>query len=232
MKKILLASAITIASATSSMAAAKHGFYVGLGLAGLSGHHSSTITYQEPGVPVETNKFGFSRFAPGADIMIGYMALINTFMIGAEFDYLFGNLNRTNTIDRSPNLVRTSKVDSTGGAWGLAVRLGFNCLDRFMPYIRLGIENRRFKLTHASQNLGLPDFTEISSAARKTAFAPGIGMDFKVSKNLILGLEYRYAMYGSITKSGTNPGVPVDVTFKVSPRVSTGLVNLKYVFGH
>jgi len=233
MKKILLGCILTLATTSAGLAATKNGFYVGLGIAGLTGHHKANLTYVETGFPTETNNFEFSRFSPGTDFMIGYMALIQNFMVGAEIDYLFGNINKTNTFVTSPTASRTIKVDSTGGAWGAAVRLGFNCLDRIMPYIRLGIENRRFKLSHTSQTdvLAPATNTEISSGANKTAFTPGVGMDFKLNQNFILGLEYRYAMYGSITKSGVNTTLPNTTTFKLSPRVSTALVSLKWVWG-
>lgn len=232
MKKILLASAITVATATSSMAAAKHSFYAGLGLAGLTGHHNATLTYASPGVATETDNYGFSKYTVGGDIMLGYMGMVNNLMFGLEVDYLFGNVNRTNTISFSPTFGRTIQVRSTSGAWGAGLRLGYSCLERVVPYVRLGVEYRRFKLTHYAQDTGLPSMTEINSTAGKAAFAPGVGMDFKVNKNLALGLEYRYAFYSSITKTGFNPNVPRTTTFKLNPRIGTGLITLKYIWGN
>jgi outer membrane autotransporter protein len=231
MKKFFLASAIAAVTASSGAATTKHGFYVGAGLAGLNAHHNATITEVEPGPATTDYVHGYSKFAPGGDIMLGYTALINTFLLGVEVDYLFGNLNKTNSFSQTNGTSRVTKVESTGGAWGASVRLGFNCLDRIMPYVRLGIENRRFKLTSVSTNIGVASNVDMASSARKTAFTPGIGVDFKVNKNFALGLEYRYAIYGSITKTGNNPFVPYPVTFKVTPRIGTALLSLKYVWG-
>jgi opacity protein-like surface antigen len=230
MKRILTTTALAIATASSGLAATNHGFYLGAGIGGLVNHHNATVIYTEPGNPTQTMDYGFSRASVNGDIMLGYMAMINNFMLGAELDYLFGNINKTNTIILDNNTVRTVKAEATGGAWGLGIRLGYSCLERIVPYIRLGAENRRFKMVHASTNLGQPASVEILSGSRKTAFAPGIGMDFKVNKNVVLGLEYRCAFYSAITKEGSN-NLPQSVRYKLTPRVSTALLSLKYVWG-
>lgn len=231
MKRILITSALIIGTASTVNAGTNHGFYAGAGLTNMIGHHNATLVYKEPAFAPQTMNYGFSKSNIGGDIMIGYMAMINNFMLGAELDYLFVDVKKTNTINLDAVTSRTSKAETSGGAWGLALRLGYSCFERLVPYIRLGIENRRFKLFHFSTDAGFPSNLDISSSSRKFAFAPGIGMDLKVNRNFILGLEYRYSYYGSITKTGNNPRVPRTLSFKLAPRVSTALLSLKYVWG-
>lgn len=228
MKKILLASVLSLATATSTLADTKHGFYLGIGLANLIGHHNANVSTVSPGNATITDTYGFSKSTIGGDLLIGYMVMLNNLNLGIEVDYMFGNINKTNgkNTGEGTGIAQTIKADSTGGAWGGAVRVGYQCIDRILPYIRLGLENRRFKLFHNTLNQA----TEISTSARKTAFVPGVGMDFKLNKNVILGLEYRYAIYSSITKSGNNTPGNSTVTYKLTPRVSTAMISLKYQF--
>jgi opacity protein-like surface antigen len=228
MKKILLATALSLAvTTTASLANQKNGFYIGAGVAQLVGHHDATAT-DGAGANLTTRTFGFSKATIGADLIVGYSAYINHFLLGVELDYMFGNINKTISVNPPAGQASTSaKAESTGGAWGGAVRLGYSCNDAFTPYIRLGFENRRFKLATTETNAAAN--TLISASGRKTAFAPGVGVDVRLNKNLLLGLEYRYAIYSSITKSAAAP-VPGADTLKITPRVSTALVSLKYVF--
>ncbi|MBM3633169.1 MAG: porin family protein [Alphaproteobacteria bacterium] len=237
MKKVLLVSLMTMAAVSSTLAGAKHNVYVGLGAANVIGNHNAVITYA-------TNNGGTSRILSnqfanstgGIDINFGYMAALNNFTLGLEVDYLFGNLNKNNYIVvTGNNFSDRQKVESTSGAWGFGIRLGYSCIDRIHPFVRLGIESRRFKLTSITDNPAFSSFTGISSSDRKIAFAPGAGMDFNLNKNLALGVEYRYAFYGSITKTGpaqnVGGGLTRTATFKITPRVSTALISLKYIWG-
>lgn len=237
MRKIVFASLMTMATVSSGLADVKHGFYAGVGVAGVVGNHDATLTYTNI-LPPNTRRdsYQFSKTTAGANIMVGYMAAFNNLLVGAEADFLFNNFSRTNSVILNAAILETQKVESTGGAWGLALRLGYSLSDRIQPYIRLGIENRSFKLTSMSiPAVGMPLFATISSSAHKTAFTPGVGVDFKVTKNFALGLEYRYALYSSITKVGFQfiplAGAGRFTTFKLTPRVSTGLVSVKYIWG-
>lgn len=237
MRKGLLVSLMSMAAISSSLAGAKHNVYVGLGAANVIANHNAVTNFVTTNVPttVQTYSYQFANSTGGLDLILGYMAAINNFTLGVEVDYLFGNLNKTNSILANNNVISdTQKVESTGGAWGFAIRLGYTCLDRVQPYIRLGIENRRFKITSTATQPGIVDFISILSSSRKTGFTPGVGMDFKLNKNLALGLEYRYAFYGAITKSGPAQtivgAITRTATFKITPRVSTALISLKYVW--
>lgn len=237
MKKVLLASLMTVAMVSSPLASAKHSVYAGLGAANVIANHNAEIAYVTTGGPtIQTRSYQFANSTGGIDVNFGYLANINNFTVSAEIDYLFGNLNKTNSVVANNNVISdTQKVESTGGAWGFGIRFGYNCVDRILPFIRLGIETRRFKLTSIATSPSFPTFNSVLSSTRKTAFTPGVGMDFKLNKNLALGLEYRYAFYSSLTTTG--PGQTVagaqirTATFKITPRVSTALISLKYVWG-
>lgn len=238
MRKIVFASLISMATIAPGSAEIKHAFYAGVGLAAVGANHEAAITHFSFNPPaLGPNNYQFAKTTSGADIMLGYTAMFRNFVIGAEIDYLFNRFEKTNTSAANANLFDTQKVESTGGVWGLALRLGYSYFDRLQPYIRLGIENRRFKLTASSLFNGpvLPFVRTISSSAHKTAFTPGVGVDFKVTRNFAVGLEYRYAFFSSITKRGFQviaaPGAGRVTTFKITPRVSTALLSVKYIWG-
>ena len=237
MRKGLLVSLMSIAAISSSLAGAKHNVYVGLGAANVIGNHNAVTNFVTTNVPptTQSNSFQSANSTGGLDLLIGYMAALNNFTVGAEVDYLFGNLNKTNSTGFSTGaFTDTQKIESTGGAWGFGIRLGYTCLDRIYPYIRLGIENRRFKITSIATQSGFSNFTSISTSNRKTAFTPGVGVDFKLNKSLAMGLEYRYAFYSSITQTGPSQTIAGAIvrtaTMQVKPRVSTALISLKYIW--
>lgn len=232
MKKVLLSTVTVLAFSNPTNADTKHGFYVGLGVGVLAGHHDGKITTAIAGAPAgpSTDQIGFTKNALGIDVLVGYVAFIHKFLVGIELDYVFGNINKKNTIGANNTGVVTVKADTKNGALGAALRFGYCCSDHIAPYIRLGLESRRFTLFHNTVSQGNPIVTEILSSSRKTGFAAGIGIEYKVGKNVLFGGEYRYAAYSSINKSGNNPGLPSTVEYKVRPRVSTALVSIKYCF--
>ena len=230
-KSFVLATLVATSSLTSAKAA--HGPYVGLGVAGLIAHHDANLRYREGGFAPETNTFGFSKYAPGANILLGYGGMINNFFWGAEVEYMFGNLKKTNASQRDADTLRITKAESTGGAWGAALRVGYR-VDRVTPYLRFGVETRRFKGVHSSSDAGHPLFDEISRNVRRTGFVPGVGIEFDLQKDpnkkgkFVVGLEYRTALYRSIKFSGYGPGLGRTVNYKLTPRISTGLITFKY----
>src|SRR5579862_6260121 len=109
MKKVILASALGVLAATGAEANVKHQFYVGAGLADLVGHHESNID-QFDGAVHHIDTPGFSKNAFGFDLMIGYSALINNFLLRLEFDYMFGNINRRVLLNNVPTNGQFAKV--------------------------------------------------------------------------------------------------------------------------
>lgn len=87
--------------------------------------------------------------------------------------------------------------------FGLGIRIGYavkTSVAQFMPYIKLGVENAGFK-THLSLNeanvlnavklsLGTAKWCE-----RRTAPSVGVGLDVKLTDNIIFGLNGSYTYY-------------------------------------
>jgi opacity protein-like surface antigen len=97
------------------------------------------------------------------------------------------------------------------------------------------MENRRFKSTASAFGpVGLPADTArntLSFSTNKTAFAPGVGVQTNLTKNITGTLEYRVALYGKVSRTLANPDANnVTTVFRFKPRVSTVLASFRYHF--
>lgn len=232
MRRYFTLAAIAAVSATSVSAMCHH-FYVGAGASHMVGHHDATASGLDPnlGAGSYNRVSGINKNAAGAALILGYRAHMQSFVWGLEADYMFGNIDKTN-LWREPGVTpsTTERVESKSGAWSGALILGFR-KESVTAYIRLGFENRRFKASYSKDN-GYGTYLS-GSGFSKTAFAPGVGFDVKVSDRFTVGGEYRYASYGSTSRPGANVTAFGNVTtlnYSVRPRVSTYLLNVKYFF--
>jgi len=228
MKKLLVSTMAFAALATTDATARNHGPYIGAAVASIVGHHDGTLG-NTAGPIVE--RFGLSKYTVGLDVLLGYAWQFNSFVVGLEFDYLFGNSNTSYyKFASAAGLDDWNMRLHTSGAFGAAFKFGFQCTDRVLAYIRLGLENRRFRVSANvfSLNAAQVAANQISSSTTKTAFAPGLGIQMRLNCALALGLEYREVAFGKITGSLTS--VNGTTTTSVRPRVSTILLSLTYNF--
>jgi opacity protein-like surface antigen len=231
MKRYLLKTLVVAGlTATTSLAEGRnHGAYLGLGVGPVIGHHTSGVL-GENGTP-QSFKFDINKLAPAFDVLVGYAFKVNSWHLGAEADYLFGNLNGSFNQFTNPGTTSAFAKVNSNGAWGAALRIGYHC-DRMLGFIRLGVENRRFKVTANAFNPTpvIAARNEFNFNARKSAFTPGVGMQYNLTKSITGTLEYRIALYGKITKSLNSPIDALTSTFTIKPRVSTVLASFRYHF--
>ena len=213
---------------SGAIAEVQHRLYIGGGPALMTAHHEATVYEMSP-VGSEIARYGFSKTAPGLNFNLGYIGQTKRMFWGLELDCLLGSLNKTNLIDDTPQATREIKANSGGAVFGAAIRLGPVFLERVMPYIRLGVESRRFKLFHASNDLNVAPNVNISSSKYVLGIAPGLGVDFKLTERASLGAEYRTSFYRVFRKTGPNPGANSTFDYKISPWVSAVLITLKYL---
>jgi opacity protein-like surface antigen len=216
----------------------QHHFYVGVGVAGIIGHHNANFKTEATGLPTTHDRYQFDCARLGGDILIGYAFHYHNWYLGVETDYLLGDLHRTNYLNKGgdPGFPLFTKIN-TNGAWGAGIRLGYTC-QRTTPYIRVGMEDRRFKIRNI--NLASPAIDHasvpvsvVSSSKHRVAPTIGAGVDVNLTQSTrntaVLGLEARYAWYSTIHRSGTNAIAGYNLTLRVKPRVATALLTLKYV---
>jgi opacity protein-like surface antigen len=215
------------------------GFYAGasVGLSSLSGkqdfHAQENVN---PVVVLDNRSNGLSATSAGVSFFGGYGYKWNCAWLAAEVSYLFDRLNadRTAQFNGVPG-DRTFQARSKGGAFGGSVHLGYIPQSNYAVYAILGLEMRRFEvgfLNSTNDNI-------LPLAPKKytsTAFVPGVGMLLKLTKNISLRGEYKYALHRqkTLTVTGIDPapgGVNnVTSTLKQNPKVHTFQIGVVYSF--
>ena len=231
MAKIFGKSAITTVAAMGLLApssyAYHHGFFLGLGLGSVSQDNDVTITYT-PATGATTDKPNLNRQNWQMDIFGGYAATINRFYMAGVVNYMFPSITASaNFVTAGPPLAYTYnyRVGSSGGSWGLAVRLGYEFWSNFVAYLRFGMERRSFKMFFNPGDA----VASIDAEGKKWGFTPGIGAEYQFFKNTFVGLEYRRAMYSRLTKTAVN-ATNGNVAFNLRPNVDTIMMTLRYQF--
>ena len=109
-------------------------------------------------------------------------------VLGVATDIGTGNICGS---DSCPNAAFDCKSDTT---WLGATRFraGY-AIDRFLPYIGIGIAYTEMKLYGEDVGTG----AEIASTKDTyVAWTPAIGFDFAITKNLLANFEYAYYYFG------------------------------------
>ncbi|MGV8947942.1 MAG: outer membrane protein [Candidatus Paracaedibacter sp.] len=235
--KNLLAGALTLALTAPSFADTSHGAYVGVGAGAVIAHHTNNrLAFNGIGpfaaVSQDSNA-NLNRYAAAFSLLAGYAWKIQSWHLGAEIDYLFGNINtkfNQTGLQQLPLPNSTFVSVKSFGAWGGGIKVGYYW-DRILGFVRLGLEGRRFKINGILTPVAAPDMIDrntISTRVNRTAFAPGIGVQMSINKNISATLEYRIALYRRINKEiSTTEGT---TSVKIDPRVSTLLASFRYHF--
>jgi opacity protein-like surface antigen len=241
MKKVLLATTAVLGLISSDGYARTHGAFIGLGIASVAHDNDTTVT-SNPGViaigggraigGLTTDHPNMNKQNYQGDIFAGYGGLIERFYIAGVVNFMFSGPNITNTNGASvpgapfpANLPYVYKVNSRSGTWGIAARFGYEFYEKFLPYIRLGVEYRRFQLFLDAGD----GFASINQEAKKGAFTPGLGIEYKLVERVFVGFEWRVAFYSRITKANTIAPNGL-VTFKTRPRIDTLTLSVRYQF--
>jgi len=214
MKKIALAAGAALLSVSSMAADNWSGLYVGLNVANVKTENTILIpNYAEPA-------FGINPSKTSLGLNLGYnMAMGNGLILGVQLDYQkLGNngSNPSYTIDWTPGdeLYHVKANRQTA----LSARVGYDA-GNWMPYFRLGRTNVKYSELNFIPTVG-PEYVYSSSFSGTVR---GIGVDYKLDKNWILGAEYSDADLG--TKRLVYYG-PVDV----SPNIKAFTFRASYLF--
>lgn len=238
MKKILLIGTLALASTASLADSLFRGAYVGVGAGANIAHYTKNrLSFIGTGALVALSQnfnANLNKYAPTFNLLVGYAWKLQGWHFGAEIDYLFGDINTKFTQTGLPNFApfaNNSFVSiKSSGAWGAAARVGYHW-DRVLGFIRLGLENRQFKIN--ANALAAGDSTQIArntlyASINRTAFSPGIGVQVGINKNMSATLEYRIALYRTIKQEFKT--IEGTTSLKIDPRVSTFLASFRYHF--
>lgn len=230
MKKLVIAvvaaAALNTVSA-QSCASAFSGFYAGLqaGLNATVGDTKSDGTLSIPGVYATEFKRSNSAQSFIGGLFLGYgMGVGSCGYVGAE---LYGNLSNT-------DIKLTDETQNIGGGalvlavkqsiknqfnLGAKLRLGYTITQQSMIFLGLGVEWSAWRIKESGSlaGAGVPaaqrgSFEE-KSTKRSIAFAPSVGMESYLTKNVFVRGEYTYVA-GPNFKSKEDFNVPVKVNTK------------------
>ena len=182
------------------------GFYVG-GQAGVAFNRDAGDIRYNPttGVATTTQFSGGSRDSNDAafigGVHVGYDYQINNFLVGAvaDINYIDAKSNSTYTITTAPGVVDTFGLSNDINFVGtVRAKLGVTA-DRFAVYATGGLayadtETKYFAPgTLRATNGFIPT---VNSNSDDVGYAVGAGVDYLVTPNFSLGLEYLYTDLG------------------------------------
>jgi len=151
----------------------------------------------------------------------GYGWVTGCLYLGGELSYTFenakinGNLGGRGSIQLKRN-----------GYARVAVRGGYLFTPSTMGYIALGGNWGKYKLNDS--NLFFAPATAASGSKNRFSFAPGVGLETAVHKNVYLRLEYNYEFGPSVR--ATNGALPNNFTNVGTIREQSGKIGLSYKF--
>jgi opacity protein-like surface antigen len=200
MKKLALAlvAATTFAGATSANIGT--GFYAGaaLGYGATTAKQTSTSNLGA----VTSGSADVGGNAANVGIHVGYGWVQNCLYFGGEVAYTFENAKINSTFGQTAALGATTL--KRNGYFNAALRGGFTVTPSTLFYVRLGANWGKWTL-----NDSLSTFTVANSGSgskNRLSFAPGLGLETALNKNVYLRVEYVYE-FGPSVRATSNAAV-------------------------
>lgn len=223
MKKLtlaLVASAVTISAASAHNISS--GFY--LGAHGGYGAVTAKITGQNiagASIPGSTDSgsgtgnFGFQG---------GYGWVHGCFYLGGELAYTFENAKVNYSLFNGGN--GGSSQLKRNGYFNFAARGGYLFTPSTMGYVRLGGNVGKWTL---NDNFNVFTAANPGSGSKsRVSFAPGLGLETAIHRNVYLRVEYTYEFGPSVR--ATNANLPMGVLNASNVRDQSGKIGLSYKF--
>jgi len=230
---------MTAAPGNAHTGGIRSGPYIGasVGLSHLSGGQNLNAINIVPPAPATTtvsHSLRLSADSVGASVFGGYGYKWNCTWLAAELSYLFDQMESRQGVNSGNNTVNGVLKARSTGAFGGALHLGYIAHDNCVIYVIAGVEMRRFRMSFQDNS---PDNTIVSKNNKSytsTAFVPGIGTSIKLTKNVSVRAEYKYAIHPTRSTSASAANAALGgtdtSTIKQSPRVQTFHLGLVYSF--
>ena len=224
MKKLalaLVASAVTLSAANANIST---GFYLGAttGYGSTSGKLSGTQAFAPNAGAAVAGSTDVGSTAPNIGLIGGYGWVTGCMYYGGEIGYSFEN---TKINDTAGGVGRAEL--KRNGYFNAALRGGYLFTPNTMFYIRLAAHWGKWTLND-SNNFGFNPARVASGTKNRLSFAPGLGLETAIHKNVYLRVEYSYEFGPSVraTNSGSNQGFSNVGTI----RSQSGKIGLAYKF--
>jgi len=201
-----------------SCASSMSGFYAGaqLGLNSVSG--KQTI---DAGANSLNTDLGKKSFVGG--LFAGYgMGVGTCAYVGGELYVNFGNNNVTIEKTNAHNATLKGTYN-----FGAKVRLGYTVSQQAMIFLGLGLERAKWQVKDVA--------AAATDKKNKTniAFAPSVGMDMFINKNMFVRGEFTYVLAPKMKIEGAATGTPVvgaGATYKLNATQQRFTLGLGYKF--
>jgi len=242
MKKFAMAAVAALSLSTASAescASSFSGFYAGaqLGVNSTTGTLATENLKTAAGGAGNDYKTTTGKKSFLGGIFAGYgMGVGSCAYVGAEFYGNFGSAGNTlvDTSDRAAaNKFFTVKAKNTV-AFGAKVRLGYTVSQQAMVFVGLGLEYAKWALTAQNDSPAGNQTAERTTKGKtgKVHFAPSVGMDMFLSKNLFVRGEYTYvlAAKGKVSPQQGLVAAPTTATMKVNLSQQRFALGLGYKF--
>jgi opacity protein-like surface antigen len=185
MKKLALALVAATTFAGAASADLTTGFYLGAGV----GANSLTAPFSFNGV---SGNLGRNRFE--GSIYGGYGYVSGCTYVGGELGYTFTGGKATITVNDA-GVVTTGSIERRN-----IINAAFIIGQKFSPstmiYARLGMNSTQYRTANSAPGVAT------NTKKRKVSFAPGVGIEGAVTKNVRVRLQYVYDIGNSLPATG------------------------------
>lgn len=205
MKKLVLA---LVSSVVVAGAASAHGAHINTGwYLGIHGGWSATtskFTYFDAAQAVNSGSGEEGSNTGNFGVHGGYGYVTGCFYVGGELAYTFDSVKVTTTLGQMAGFSQT-QLKRNGYGRG-AVRGGYLFTPSTMGYVTLGGNWGRWT---ANDTLSSANFSNANPAfgrQNRLSFAPGLGLETAVHRNVYLRIEYTYEFGPGVQLRG-NPSI-------------------------
>ncbi|WP_417524858.1 outer membrane protein [Marinovum sp.] len=199
------------------------GFYGGIG-----------ANYARGNVDWEDNDGGFYSTAPGDDfdveiergaagVQLGYaFQTSNNLVFGVELSGLALDLEHQ---AQSPYFASDEFSGSIRNPLALTGQVGF-ARGRLKPYIEAGVATASVGIKH-DDNFFLEEFEK---EEKRTGYVAGVGVGYKVSDRVSVGMSYRHFDFGTMEHDGTSSPSNFNESFDVDAKLGVASIYWNYHF--
>ena len=203
------------------------GFYFG----GDAGYQDSRIRLWSPGDPLA---YTVNHGSLAGGVFVGAQRQFNQLVFGIEADWLgatgHGSLGSTSDISIfGPGGTGTAQA-KLRDIWSVGGRVGW-AMGRWMPYVSGGYANGAYQFSAQNVAPSVVPETETAKSSGGGGYV-GVGVDWAMMNNWIIGAEYRHYGFSSQTATGAQTGAEFTgtETVKFGPHTDTVLARVSYKF--
>lgn len=194
MKKLALALVASAVAVGATQANISTGFYLGAAVG--YGATTGKFTGQNGAVAINGSQ-DVGANAANIGIMGGYGWVQQCLYIGAELAYTFENAKINSSLGQNQFGFGAGTMQlKRNGYFNAALRAGYLFTPNTMLYVRLGANWGKRTLNDSLNNFGTTNPGRGSK--NRMAFAPGVGLETAVHKNVYLRVEYVYEFGPSV----------------------------------